>query len=371
VYCKYEVIIEGKSLPRLELLEGRIHDGTKYVPPTLRRRLPEHPPATSIIMHPEWRRSGDLLFRRRSPSPLTRDYGNIYLIVRPLRQAVYHLAGVNAPVREELPQWDRSRSRVEWTEDRVEPDAALVGLLDREVGEVIAHFFPAHADPPSPADPDPMYNHKYAIRAVIYELMLAAPSLREGRQTLLEVMENDPFISTPQDEANGKAEEEARMQVNISFTWLFSNWRLILVCLYSPLQIPHRASLTEKSLTTGAPRQSRKQRTAAIKSRTGRGFNLSTPVAAYSPSSLFSLHPYSDRPEHIRVQILSASNLTSPPSILVKWHSNARAFLDYHNLRSTGLTHVNPLGTIRLAIDTRPCCCGTEAGPNSCSSYST
>ena len=137
---------------------------------------------------------------------------------------------------------------------------------------------------------------------------------------MLEVMENDPFISTPQDEANAKAKEEARMQVNISFTWLLSNWRLILVCLYSPLQIPHRASLTEKSLTTGAPRQSRKQRTAAIKSRTERGFNLSTPVAAYSPSSLFSLHPYSDRPEHIRVQILSASNLTSPHGVLFSTH---------------------------------------------------
>lgn len=69
---------------------------------------------------------------RGNADSFTKAMGNLNVVVRPLRQALYARLGLPF-VREEIPAWDAEREAVFWHDDEVPADAALDALLDDPV----------------------------------------------------------------------------------------------------------------------------------------------------------------------------------------------------------------------------------------------
>ncbi len=154
------------------------------------------PPATNAAMHSQWGSSdgSTIAYLRGSPSPLTRDLGNIHLAARTLRQAVYHRLGVKGTVHEVFPMWDGDK--VAWTDDHVAPDPEMSHLLaDMSPDQVVARLFPDFDSPPSTLRPELVHNHAWAVRAVVYELLVIGSG---GSPSLFDMMERDPFFGQPQ-----------------------------------------------------------------------------------------------------------------------------------------------------------------------------
>jgi len=126
-------------------------------------------------------------YLRGSPSPLTSMFGNLHLIVRPLRVAAYHRLKVKGPVREEFPIWDINKKVVIWQVQEVFPDNKLETLLENPK-KAIDYFFPSLEKPPN-VDAERWWNHIFAINAVIYEIISVSTE-----QSLLDLMEKE-YIS--------------------------------------------------------------------------------------------------------------------------------------------------------------------------------
>ena len=84
-------------------------------------RMPQMKMVSALI-------SNGVLLRGNGDS-FTQSMGNVHMLARPLRQALYARLGVDS-VREEIPCWDAEQNRVVWSADDVAPDAALDALLD-------------------------------------------------------------------------------------------------------------------------------------------------------------------------------------------------------------------------------------------------
>ncbi|KAL6057025.1 RNase NYN domain-containing protein [Balamuthia mandrillaris] len=201
VFESYSVVRTAYP-PTLELFERPPSDRNSRSSP---RAVLVPPPATNSTMQADWGQIKEgIIYERGSPSPLTRHFGNLHLTVRPLRQAVYHRLRITGTVHEIIPEWDELKGTVRWTDDHVEPDPGLAHLLDGAPSDAIAYLFPdladaspgqcaaAHKDIP----PKLMYNHLWAIRAVVYELLVIAS--RDKRRSLLNLMEDDPLFPSGQ-----------------------------------------------------------------------------------------------------------------------------------------------------------------------------
>lgn len=73
--------------------------------------------------------SADGQLLRGNPDSFTQTMGNLHMLARPLRQALYARLGI-ASVFEEIPQWDGLRKCVVWTAEDVTAEATLDALLD-------------------------------------------------------------------------------------------------------------------------------------------------------------------------------------------------------------------------------------------------
>jgi len=109
------------------------------------------------------------IYLRGSPSPLTRKLGNLHIIFRPLRQAVYHRLGLQSCITEEFPCWDDNKKKTVWVVDSVKPDDKLDYLLDTPE-QVLKYFINDLCIPPH-IDKNMWFNHIYASRVIIYELI--------------------------------------------------------------------------------------------------------------------------------------------------------------------------------------------------------
>jgi len=119
---------------------------------------------------------------RGSPSPFTRLLGNLHMMVRPLRQAVYHRLGEQGPIKEVFPTWDKVNNEVVWTEDLIFANDTLDYLLDKPQ-EALDYFCSSLIQPPS-VDEELWWNHIFALRVVVYELVSVTT-----KKPLLELLE--------------------------------------------------------------------------------------------------------------------------------------------------------------------------------------
>jgi len=89
---------------------------------TSRREIISPPPATFDRNPGFIQLDHSRQYIRGSPSPLTRQFGNLHLTVRPLRQAAYHRLGVKESIKEEFPIWSESEQKVVWKLEEVSSD---------------------------------------------------------------------------------------------------------------------------------------------------------------------------------------------------------------------------------------------------------
>lgn len=106
-------------------------------------------------------------YLRGSPSPLTKQCGNLHLTIRPLRQAYYASLGLKAGVREEFPVF--RDGRVIWdVSENVEPDEFLIELL-RDPVAAYAYFF-KKLKKPRDVSYENWSNHVYATYSIVFEM---------------------------------------------------------------------------------------------------------------------------------------------------------------------------------------------------------
>ena len=167
------------------------------------RKIISPPPQTKDRMH-NW--SHTTVYQRGSPSPLTRDMGNLHLQLRPLRRAVYQI--YNATVKEILPLWDMNTQKVVWDESVVTPDGELSELLQEEPQAIIKHFFPC-LERPEQFTVEQWYNHLWALHAVTLELLAQA---YPEKYLLFDLMMDNfkPTKEILKGEIKGKKEENLR-----------------------------------------------------------------------------------------------------------------------------------------------------------------
>jgi hypothetical protein len=154
---------------------------------------------------------------RGSPSPLTRILGNVHIIVRPLRQALYARLGIETPVIEEFPIWNPSTEQVVWVSDLVMPvsaneDPISHTMLMKPPNLAIAHLFPEvvvkktqnrytkddENDENTPIFVTPSnsttkirvsvndwYRHVFCVQVIVCELCIAAKDNTKSRQSSL------------------------------------------------------------------------------------------------------------------------------------------------------------------------------------------
>jgi hypothetical protein len=142
-----------------------------------RRPIISPPPQTKSKMH-DWTYSR--VYLRGSPSPLTRNLGNLHLMLRPLRQAVYHQFQIS--VKETFPVWNGTG--VSWDESMVAPDPTLLELLSKNPLEVVKHFFTSLTRPDD-FTVDDWHNHLWAVHAVVFEILVQSA---EQKYTLYDLM---------------------------------------------------------------------------------------------------------------------------------------------------------------------------------------
>eukprot|EP00959_Pyramimonas_sp_CCMP1952_P150291 3145112-Pyramimonas_sp.AAC.1 len=71
-------------------------------------------------------------YQRGCTSPIDKQFGNLHVLVRPLRQVVYQHLGHQDTVKETIPQWCEDKDNVTWDTLEVGPDASLSHVLNAE-----------------------------------------------------------------------------------------------------------------------------------------------------------------------------------------------------------------------------------------------
>jgi len=116
----------------------------------------------------------DKLYRRGTPSPLTRYFGNFHETVRPLREALYSKLGFPAEIKEIYPVWDESGRQVLWREGITSGNPLLLALLSEEKAiEAFKYFFNIETLQKDSKNFTNIvwHNHVYSMWASVFELI--------------------------------------------------------------------------------------------------------------------------------------------------------------------------------------------------------
>lgn len=123
------------------------------------------------------------------PSSLVRQFGNPYLIIRPLRQAVYHRLGLNEK-KEYIVEWDKIQKRAIWDVALVKSNEKYEYLLDKPT-EAVEHFFQvSNLKKPEGIVERTWYNHIYSLYSVTCELCSLVSE--ESEKKFFELIEKIP-----------------------------------------------------------------------------------------------------------------------------------------------------------------------------------
>ncbi len=105
-------------------------------------------------------------YRRGTGGPLVKELGNVHLIVRPLRQALYHRLNVEVGITETFPTW--VDGQVVWDEQIVFADSKFEYLLDKPK-EALQEFWNNTQKPDGVSKHD-WDKHVFSFRSVVFEL---------------------------------------------------------------------------------------------------------------------------------------------------------------------------------------------------------
>jgi hypothetical protein len=93
------------------------------------RKLPEPLPRTFTHFPVVERLKSSKEYMKGCPSALTKYVGNLHLLCRPLRQAFYHIVGVDFDVKESFIEWNELKQEAYWTKEKVSPDPTLAHII--------------------------------------------------------------------------------------------------------------------------------------------------------------------------------------------------------------------------------------------------
>lgn len=133
IYWKYKIYREGKgygSKPFLNLFESSPDPHRAVEPRDL--ILEPLPPTISEANYPlKYKKGITGRSRRGNPSAITRFTGNLQVLLRPLRSAMFSLIidDPSQPIQEIMPDWDFETDSVKWVEESMIPDNKLAYLL--------------------------------------------------------------------------------------------------------------------------------------------------------------------------------------------------------------------------------------------------
>ena len=102
------------------------------------------------------------------PSPLSQNY-NPYLVIRPLRQAVYHQLGIKEKT-EYMVTWDKTKNEASWQITLVTSDDTYLSLLDKPMEAVEEFFKISSLQKPVRMSERTWLNHLYSLYTVVIEL---------------------------------------------------------------------------------------------------------------------------------------------------------------------------------------------------------
>jgi hypothetical protein len=154
-------------------------------------------------------------YRRGTGSPLNKLMGNPHLIVRQLRQALYHRLGITG-VKEIFPTWNGAE--VEWVDELIEADATLDALLDDPL-KAVNRFFPDVEKWATTKRDQKLQTHAFCCYSITFELCILG---RGTNKSLLELLmplyANTPNPSIPS--INDLSDAfTTRLQLNFAYTF--------------------------------------------------------------------------------------------------------------------------------------------------------
>lgn len=126
------------------------------------KTIPKNPRAITLKTQETWRMG--------SPSPLVRELGNPYLLLRPLRQALYARLKIIKPINELIPYWDDKKEKVGWESIKVKPDEELDSLLDDPFAALEYIFKLSSLKKPKEIHTKKWANHIFAMCALTFDI---------------------------------------------------------------------------------------------------------------------------------------------------------------------------------------------------------
>ena len=141
---------------------------------TLPRPIITPPPKTTPTNPRAMTLKTEEIWRMGAPSPLVRDLYNPYLVLRPLRQALYGRLKVIKPIKEVLPFWDAKQGKVCWESVEVGPDAKLDSLLDDPFKALESVFNVSSLEKPKDVVVKKWANHIFAMCALTFDICTMA-----------------------------------------------------------------------------------------------------------------------------------------------------------------------------------------------------
>ena len=172
------------------IIDGHLKLKLKDVPRS-NPRFPESPPRALLSPLPKMLTHNPAfnavvklgLYRRGAPSALVKQLGNPHGRLTHLRAALYAKLGRKETVTETWPTWDIATEAVIWQKATVKPSYDSDELLQLPVSILYGRFFTVK---PGPLDCEfwEFSNHRFAERALLYEIYAA---YHNNKQSVLEL----------------------------------------------------------------------------------------------------------------------------------------------------------------------------------------
>jgi len=137
------------------------------------RKLIEPPKTCANILNIDMLRTKKQ-YLRGSPSPLTRLLGNLHIVARPLRQALYSRFQLDGPIQEEFPVWNSDQNKVEWSVEMISPDPSHLDLLEDPQKAIAFAFQSPSLVRPQNVDKNLWWNHEFAMKMIVFEIVCTA-----------------------------------------------------------------------------------------------------------------------------------------------------------------------------------------------------
>lgn len=199
VYSDFSINLNG-------LISFQPHNNPTIKFPASKKKIISPPPKTlqKNVNKSFWLKDKKKFFG--CPTALLKQFSNPYLIVRPLRQAVYARLGIKEK-EEYIILWDEKKLFPVWDVTLVKADPKYDHLIDKPLEAVEEFFNLSNLTKPNDVSERVWFNHIYCIYSIVFELCTfflenSEEKYFEMMQTLAVRPKNYKFIETKEENKN-------------------------------------------------------------------------------------------------------------------------------------------------------------------------